>query len=254
MIRTTDAPRGTLLLALAASMLVHASAGMVLGRGFDATRELPFMAPPPLSVRIENPATNLRSIPVAAGVAEVTGRTDLAAVLAVPSSPERIARDRPAGTDAAVGAPRSVATGVTADTRAQGFTGRVRVMPDPTLLRMGSFLERRSHAEFPSEVREPVRLGEPLHFDYPAAALAAHREGVVLAWLVVGADGAVDELNIVSGDDDFSLAVADALAAARLRPAIDIDDRPIPFWAVLEFDFQIDRVTASGGAVTTSRR
>jgi outer membrane biosynthesis protein TonB len=130
----------------------------------------------------------------------------------------------------------------------------VRVSTDPTLARVGWFLENRSRDEYPSEVRQAVAIDAALDVAYPAAALAAHREGTVLAWLAVGTDGAVTELNIVSGDDDFSLAVADALGPARLKPATDIEDHPIPFWAVLEFDFRLDGAAAPGGTVAAAPR
>ena len=99
-----------------------------------------------------------------------------------------------------------------------------------------------------------MRLGEPLHFEYPAAALEAHREGVVVAWLGIGTDGSVTELNIVSGDDDFSLAVADGLAKARLLPAIDIEDRAIPLLRGSRIRLPDRPRTAPDGVVNASPR
>ena len=152
-------------------------------------------------------------------------------------------RTEPPRTTVPIDAPPEVG----AETHARPVKGEVHVSAEETLGRVGWFLENRSRTEFPAEVKEPVRIGEPLHFDYPAAALMNQREGVVVAWLLVDADGAVAELNIISGDDDFSVAVANALAAARLLPASDLYDKPIPFYTVLEFDFRIDRARTTIG-------
>ena len=254
MIRTSDSPRATLLAAFAASLLVHASAGVIVGQGFAATREPAPLPQTPLSVRIEDAPVPSLAVRERAGERVSTERMDSPAVFARASNRDSVESELAPSVNATIKDPPAVPPGAFAEPQAKGFNGHVRVSADPTLARVGWFLENRSHGEFPNEVMQPVRLGEPMHFEYPAAALEAHREGVVVAWLGVGTDGSVTELNIVSGDDDFSLAVADGLAKARLLPAIDIEDRAIPFYTVLEFDFLIDRVSAPDGAVIASPR
>jgi len=252
MMRTFDSPRATLLAAFAASLLVHATAGVVVGRGFAATLEPIPLAQAPLSVRIENAPEPSLAVGERTVEQASTERTDSPEVFARTPDRDSVESELAPSVTATIRNAPATPPGALAEPRAERFTGDVRVSADPTLARVGWFLENRSHGEFPSEVMQPVRLGEPLHFEYPAAALEAHREGAVVAWLGVGTDGSVTELNIVSGDDDFSLAVADGLARARLLPAISIEDRAIPFYTVLVFDFHIDGDTAPDEAIRAS--
>ncbi len=140
----------------------------------------------------------------------------------------------------------------TADLRQ--ISGTVTVAADATVGRAGRFLQERVREQFPTEVWHPVRIADPIRVAYPPAALATHREGVVIAFLVVAADGSVQELDFIEGDDDLSLAVADALATARLAPAEEIGGKPISFYTVLEFDFRIDGAQPSAGATAAAAR
>jgi outer membrane biosynthesis protein TonB len=250
---TPDQSRRSLWTALAVSLAIHAGAGVVAARDFDAASFVP-RASPLLAVRIANAAAPRKAVPSPSTEPAPVERAAAPAVLTRAPDTLAAAQNRAPGVDVSSRMPTGEASAPDARTNAQHFAGHVSVAADPTLQRVGWFLETRSRTEFPVEVKEPVRMGEELRFDYPAAALEEHREGAVLAWLTVGPDGAVTELDIVSGDDDFSVAVANALATARFLPATDLYDKPISFYAVLEFDFHVDRVGATdhGSTVTVN--
>lgn len=254
MTRSPDRPRETLLMALAASLLVHAALGMAFGRSAGAT-PVPLALPsPPLSIRIANLPESLPAVqrPASAGLTAV-GHIDDANV----QIPSAVAAAAPTVAPPAAAAPAirddaSKRIGGNADVRR--FSGTVTVAADATVGRAGRYLQERVREQFPTEVWHPVRIADPIRVRYPPAALAAHREGVVIAFLVVAADGSVQELDIIEGDDDLSLAVADALALARLAPAEEIGGRPIPFYTVLEFDFRIDGAQTSADAAAAAAR
>jgi TonB family protein len=90
--------------------------------------------------------------------------------------------------------------------------------------------------EFPAEIAQGVRLAAKPDVKYPEDALAARRQGSVLAFVIVDAKGAVEEVSIVEGAPEFAQPVQDALLAARFLPAQD-RGTPIRFYTMLRFDF-----------------
>lgn len=92
---------------------------------------------------------------------------------------------------------------------------------------------------FPAEIESPVRLPGKLAVPYPGSALAARREGTVLAWAIVDPQGVVEETNIVSGQADFNEAVKATLAGTRLVPARN-GGTTVRFYVLLKFDFRLD--------------
>ena len=252
MIRTFEHPRETLLVALAASMLVHASAGAMLRTSFAASPAIASPPQPPLTIRIANapadaPTQRTESASVLAADRQDAVTARIRRTDATPDESVRTLTTRVPDTITPASAP-----GTAAAPTAQRFSGHVDVAPDPTLERVGWFLEARSHTEFPTEVQRPVLLAEPLRVEYPAAALAAHREGRVVAWIAVDADGVAQEVNFVAGDDDFAEVLADPISAARFTPATNTDSQAIPFYTVLVFDFHIDRASTDGASAAVA--
>jgi TonB family protein len=103
--------------------------------------------------------------------------------------------------------------------------------------RLGDLLSRQI-SEFPAEVDMPVRLRDPIAVRYPSAALAAGRQGSVVVWIVVDAQGKAGEVQVVDGPEDFSAAVLDALRDVYFLPAQN-NRRLIAFPLSLEFSFRL---------------
>ena len=93
----------------------------------------------------------------------------------------------------------------------------------------------------------------PDRFDvpYPAAALAARREGTVLAWAVIDDQGAVESITVVEGEPEFAEAVQSVLAKTRFIPAHD-HGKTSRFYVTLEFDFRIETPGATGDVASTA--
>jgi TonB family protein len=106
-------------------------------------------------------------------------------------------------------------------------------------------------AEFPREIESSAALPGRIRVPYPPGALAQRREGTVLAYAIVDAQGVVEQTTIVSGQGDFNEAVKSTLARTRMIPARD-GGKPVRSYITLEFNFRIDdraetaAVTASG--------
>jgi hypothetical protein len=254
MTRSPDRSRESLLTALAASVLVHAALGMAFGRHDGAMPAPLALLSPPLSIRIANLPESLPAAenPASARLAAVRRTDDADAHI-----PSAVAATAPTVAPPSVPAPdvRDAASKrIDGSANLRQIGGTVTVAADATVGRAGRYLQERVREQFPTEVWHPVRIADPIRVAYPPAALASHREGIVIAFLVVAADGSVQELDIIEGDDDLSVAVADALATARLAPAEEIGGKPISFYTVLEFDFRIDGAQPSAGATAASAR
>jgi len=106
--------------------------------------------------------------------------------------------------------------------------------------RLGDLLSRQT-SEFPVEVDLPVRLRDPIAVRYPAAALAAGRQGSVAVWIVVNSHGEADEVQVVDGPEDFAAAVLEALRDIYFLPAQN-NRRLIAYPVSLEFSFRLSGV------------
>jgi outer membrane biosynthesis protein TonB len=83
---------------------------------------------------------------------------------------------------------------------------------------------------------------------YPIEAARAHQSARIAAVLTVDASGNIVDRDTVLAPDDptFRAAVLTALAGARFKPA-ELDGKPIVYWAILEFVFDIDPLPGTTG-------
>jgi TonB family protein len=123
---------------------------------------------------------------------------------------------------------------------------RVAAQPLRDRSRVGDFWNRQID-EFPIEIDLPVRLDSKIEARYPPSALAEGREESVVAWIIVDATGAVEEINIPEGSPEFAEAVRAALKDARFTPARN-DMKYIRFPIALEFRFAL--LSGTGTATT----
>jgi TonB family protein len=120
-----------------------------------------------------------------------------------------------------------------------GVPGGILVQPEmlEDRNRLGDLLSRQI-SEFPVEIDMPVRLRDPIAVRYPAAPLAAGRQGSVVVWIVVNAQGKADEVQVVDGAEEFSAAVLEALRDIYFLPAQN-NTRLIAYPLSLEFSFRL---------------
>lgn len=116
----------------------------------------------------------------------------------------------------------------------------VRLLESDLLTNLHPVHGSRVASEFPAEVARGVRMDWKPEIKYPEDALAAQRQGTVLAFIIVDAAGAVEEISIVEGAPEFAQPVQDALLATHFRPAED-RGTPIRFYTMLRFDFVPNR-------------
>lgn len=98
-------------------------------------------------------------------------------------------------------------------------------------------LANRTHGEFLIEVDKLAQVVRQPDIAYPPEALAAGREGKVMAWIALDREGAITETIIVSGEPEFAAAVEAALPTARFLPAINAGEA-VPFYIILNFNFR----------------
>ena len=108
-------------------------------------------------------------------------------------------------------------------------------------------LNSRQLAEFPVELEFPVRLAGKIVAHYPPAALAAGREGSVVVWIVVDAQGHADEIEVTEGAEEFANEVIAVIREAHFLPAQN-NLMPIRFPISLEFQFKAPEPAAIGQA------
>ncbi len=142
----------------------------------------------------------------------------------------------------------SPATG-TGERSPVGWRPHVLVSDRVPRARFGEALDGDALAAFLTEVDAGVVLPDRFDVPYPQAALAARKEGTVLAWAVVDDQGKVDDVHVVDGDPEFAEAVDTALRATRFGPARNLG-RNVPFYVTLEFEFRLD---ALGGKAAAER-
>ena len=124
---------------------------------------------------------------------------------------------------------------------------RVAAQPLRDRSRVGDLWNRQID-EFPIEIDFPVRLDSKIEARYPPDALAEGREESVVAWIIVDATGAVEEISIPEGSPEFADAVRAALKDARFIPARN-DMKSIRFPIALEFRFARSSGTGTGTTV-----
>ncbi len=115
------------------------------------------------------------------------------------------------------------------------------LIDDPA--RLGPDYVVRLAQRFPERVsKTPLLLGSPIVM-YPAAAMAAGAERRIAALLMLDADGRIVDAQLVPDDPMFASVVQDALKNAQFAPA-EVDTRTVPYWAILEFVFTLERPSA----------
>ena len=102
----------------------------------------------------------------------------------------------------------------------------------------------RTRSTYPIEVDMAVQVVARPTVAYPPAALEAQRQGRVVAWLAIGADGAIEEAIIVDGPEEFADAVLAGLPAGKFLPARN-HGQAIPFYTILNFHFSGNATNAS---------
>lgn len=85
---------------------------------------------------------------------------------------------------------------------------------------------------------KPVRLSAPTP-RYTEAARANQTQGSVTLRVLVGADGDVKQVKIVRGlPDGLTEQAIEAARQAKFKPAMK-DGKPVPYWVVLQMEFNI---------------
>lgn len=88
----------------------------------------------------------------------------------------------------------------------------------------------------------PMLLGSPIVM-YPRAAVESGAERRVAVLLTLRADGSIAESQLVHEDPLFGPVVLEALKSTQFAPA-EIDGKPVPYWAIVEFVFLLSRPSA----------
>ncbi|HKW81791.1 MAG TPA: energy transducer TonB [Casimicrobiaceae bacterium] len=94
---------------------------------------------------------------------------------------------------------------------------------------------------FPATPARAPKLNGAVITGYPAEAARAHQSARIAAVLTIDASGNIVERDTLLSPDDptFRQAVLTALAGTRFTPA-ESDGKPVGYWAILEFVFDID--------------
>jgi hypothetical protein len=117
----------------------------------------------------------------------------------------------------------------------------VGLIDDP--VRLGPGYVPRLALRFPERVSKPPQLfGAPIVM-YPPAALAAGTEQRIAALLMLDANGKIVESELIPNDPLFGPVVLEALKNAQFTAA-EIDTTPVPYWAIVEFVFMLERPSA----------
>ena len=115
----------------------------------------------------------------------------------------------------------------------------IGLLPSPEWV--STAIATRLAQRFPTPAVRVPRLNGAVITGYPVDAARAHQSARIAAVLTVDASGnIVDRDTVLSPDDPtFRSAVLTALAGAKFTPA-EVDGKPIAYWAILEFVFDID--------------
>jgi protein TonB len=107
--------------------------------------------------------------------------------------------------------------------------------------RVSAAIAARLAQAFPVPAARAPKLDGAVITGYPIDAARAHQSARIAAVLTVDASGNIVDRDIALSPDDpvFRAAVLTALAATKFTPA-ELDGKPITYWAILEFVFDID--------------
>lgn len=229
--------------ALAASLVAHLALVAAFAHTFGTQPAAPRQAEPALSLLLV-PRTVAAPVDAQAQLAPVPlatpPRPTADSPATVPPPEPQVAPARPAELPPA---PESAAPAMPAATT----DAHVEFSVTSVLGRLGDALQMRSLHEFPAEIETPVRHADSIDVAYPPLALEEKREGTVVAWVIVDAEGRVEEISIPEGGPEFGEAVQNALLAARFLPAED-RGKPIRYFTMLEFRFRLGTAGATAVA------
>ena len=117
----------------------------------------------------------------------------------------------------------------------------VGLIDDPA--RLGPDYLVRLAQRFPERISKPPQLlGSPIVM-YPPAAIASGTERRVAALLILDANGKIAESELIPNDPLFGPVVQEALKSAQFTAA-EMDTTPVPYWAIVEFVFMLERPSA----------
>ena len=168
-----------------------------------------------------------------------------------PAPPKEVTQKVPvpisAPPSAAATQPLSIRTGPPNPTGS--VTGRL--LGDPAQVSAGT--AARLAQRFPVSAARAPKLNGAVITAYPIDAARAHQSARIAAVLTVDVSGNIVDRDIVLSPDDptFRAAVLTALASTKFTPA-ELEGKPITYWAILEFVFDIDPM--GGGARTAAER
>ena len=131
------------------------------------------------------------------------------------------------------------------------FSIAVGTIDDPA--KLGWDFVVRLAARFPERIsKPPLMIGTPV-MSYPQAALEAGAQGSVAALVMLRTDGTIDEVQLAHDAPLLGPAALEALKDVRFTPA-EIDGKPVPYWAIVEFVFLIGRPAPSMVPQAPARR
>src|SRR5450755_312217 len=102
--------------------------------------------------------------------------------------------------------------------------------------RIGRVQALRMSSRYPQPVSKRPQLLDTLILPYPARAAFGYRNARIIALLLIDANGHTVDTTLYPDDPLFSPTVLAALRGARFAPG-EIDTRPVPYWAMIEFVF-----------------
>lgn len=117
----------------------------------------------------------------------------------------------------------------------------VGLIDDPA--RLGPDYLPRLAQRFPDRISKPPQLFASPTVTYPAAAIASGTEQRIAALLILDATGKIVESELIPNDPLFGPVVLDALNNTQFTAA-EIDTTPVPYWAIVEFVFMLERPSA----------
>ncbi len=107
-------------------------------------------------------------------------------------------------------------------------------------------------AKFPEPVMRPPQLRSSLVLSYPRAAIETRTQARIAAFLTIDEQGEIVDDEFVPDEPLFGPVIRDALRQAHFVPA-DADNRPVRYWAILEFTFWIEGAREQVSALTPTR-
>jgi outer membrane biosynthesis protein TonB len=195
----------------------------------------------PIQVDLQRPAVPLPEPPPEP--VEVITATEPSPAKAPPPPEERTLKvpvPISASASATAAPPMSIRTGPPNPNGS--VTGRLLSNPEQVSAATAARLAQR----FPTIAARAPKLSGAVITAYPVDAARAHQGARIAAVLTVDVSGRVVDRDTVLAPDDpmFRAAVLTALATTQFTPA-ELDGKPVTYWAILEFVFDIDPPSGS---------